>query len=60
MKGEIQFWGHTHTLNICPSRAASSQLKIQVHFVIVSMLIQFLNSSLLYSYLNILCIILNK
>ena len=30
MKGEIQFWGQTHNqthLNICPSRAASSQLK---------------------------------
>ena len=27
MKGEIQFWGQTDTLNICPSRAASSQLK---------------------------------
>ena len=29
MKGEIQFWGqtHTHTLYICTSRAASSQLK---------------------------------
>ena len=30
MKGEIQFWGHTHRqthFNICPSRAASSQLK---------------------------------
>ena len=34
MKGEIQCWGHTHrqsnTLNICPSRAASSQLKTSI------------------------------
>ena len=39
MKGEIQFWGQTHTLNICPSRAASSQLKTKLRMVIFSILL---------------------